>query len=301
MDQWTVKQEKAGQRLDNFLIRCLKGVPRSRIYRLIREGKVRVNGKRAKADARLEQGDQLVLKQNVLYAANAAPLHLSPKLAERLSKAILYEDKDILIINKPDGWAVHGGSGVSLGIIEAVRLMFPEHNWELAHRLDKETSGCLILAKTGKMLRALHEAFASGEGIQKTYEAVLQHPMQHNQVVTAPLFKLPNLGGGHQVRVDPEGKPACTEFYIIGNTADATWVRAVPKTGRTHQIRVHAAYLGHAILGDSRYGTEWGPGMFLHAAKLSINCGGLALEVEAPWPTAKQTWIEEQTWKNVNG
>ena len=269
----------AGQRIDNFLLRELSGVPRSRVYRLLRKGEVRVNKGRVRADYRLQPGDELRLPPIELRAkGNAAP---RPGLVEALLDSILFEDGRLLVINKPSGVAVHGGSGVSHGVIEALRAGRPDLQYlELAHRLDRETSGCLVLAKRRSALRELHELFREG-AVEKVYLTLLAGDWQMGeQVVDLPLTTHHRRSGERHVQTDRAGgKASSTRFSVQTSYGECTLMKAEPETGRTHQIRVHAAAVGHPVLGDERYGD---PGMnrrfrarglerlFLHAQSIGF-------------------------------
>ena len=273
---------EAGRRLDNFLLGRLKGVPRSRVYRMLRRGEVRVNGSRRGPDYRLRDGDDVRLPPH--RAAPAAPTPGKPtgQLLATLRTAILHEDDDMLVVDKPSGLAVHGGSGVAFGLIEALRAMIgpAAARCELAHRLDRDTSGCLAVAKNRRTLLALHAQFRAGE-VGKRYDAIVagRWPTRTRRV-DLPLARELTAGGERRVRVRADGDAARTDFAIerrLGEGANAaTWVAAYPKTGRTHQIRVHAAASGHPILGDGKYApaeTSRGitaPRLMLHASELAL-------------------------------
>lgn len=244
---------QAGQRIDNFLLRVLKGVPKSRIYRLLRKGEVRVNRGRIRADYRLKAGDQVRIppvrvaeRQKPAPTANAVDL---------LADSILYEDERLLVLDKPAGMAVHGGSGLSYGVIEALRALRPDAPYlELVHRLDRDTSGCLLIAKRRSELRTLHELLRSG-GVEKRYLLLVQGDWSQGPwKINAPLRKNQVQGGERIVRVDPEGKEARTHFRFLEGYGHASLMEAELKTGRTHQIRVHAAHAGHPLAGDTKYG-----------------------------------------------
>ena len=249
-----IGEKHEGQRVDNFLIAVLKGVPKSRIYRMLRKGEVRVNKKRCKATVRLAMND-LVRIPPVRMDIQTDKVFVPQRLRHSLVDDILYEDASLLVLNKPSGFPVHGGSGVRSGIIEGLREIRPDHRFlELVHRLDKDTSGCLIVAKKRSALRKLHEYFR-GDGVSKTYLALLVGVWpQQKQWVDVPLLKNISKGGERMVVVSPQGKSAETAFRRLGVYKPATLVEARPKTGRTHQIRVHAKWLGHPIVGDERYG-----------------------------------------------
>jgi 23S rRNA pseudouridine955/2504/2580 synthase len=253
--QWIkISEENSGQRIDNFLITKLKGVPKTRIYRIIRKGEVRVNKGRIDNKYRLLPGD-LVRIPPVRVAVREHDEYLQPTLKYSLEQGILYEDEFLLVLNKASGFAVHGGSGISSGVIEALRILRPDAKFlELAHRLDKDTSGCLLVAKKRMALTALHDLFR-GDGVKKTYLALLTGQWNKKKMlVTAPLQKNAGRGGERVVKVSKSGKFAETHFRRLKKYSDVTLVEASPKTGRTHQIRVHAAWLGHPIVGDDRYG-----------------------------------------------
>lgn len=292
------------QRIDNFLIATLKGVPRSRIYRILRKGEVRVNKKRCKATQRLVIGD-LVRIPPIRVSTKPEIDYIPDFLKRALEQNILFEDDSLLVINKPSGFAVHGGSGVNSGIIEGLRHIRPDAGFlELVHRLDRDTSGCLIIAKKRSALRRLHELFR-GDGVEKTYQALLAGRWQRKkQWVDAPLLKNVSKGGERMVVVSRQGKFAETLFRRIQTFNNCTWVEAMPKTGRTHQIRVHAAWLGHAIVGDNRYGQmdknrEFKKAGFkrlvLHARRLVFKHpdSGENITVEAPLPHDLELLIQQ--------
>ena len=246
--------DDVGRRLDNFLINLLKGVPRSRIYRILRKGEVRVNKGRVAAAYRISSGD-LIRIPPVRMAERDAPVQPPTPVLQRLEQRILHEDKELLVINKPAGLAVHGGSGLNFGLIEAMRTLRPhDQSLELVHRLDRDTSGCLLLAKKRSGLRELHELMREGR-VEKRYLALLAGRWRRdNQLVDMPLLKNGISGGERIVRVDPRGKPARTHFSVIRRWPGYMLVEVLLETGRTHQIRVHAAHLGTPICGDDKYG-----------------------------------------------
>lgn len=269
-----------GQRIDNFLLARLKGVPKTMIYRLLRKGEVRVNKGRIKPDYRIKEGD-LVRVPPLRMTAADEPVPLAQGLLERLEAAIVHEDKTLIILNKPAGIAVHGGSGLNYGVIEAFRQLRPHcKEIELVHRLDRDTSGLLMIAKKRSMLRHLHEALRN-DGVDKRYMALVRGSWPASRKrVDAPLQKSNVRSGERMVEVNPEGKEALTLFKVLRRFGEfATLVEASPITGRTHQIRVHALYAGHAIAGDSKYGDEdfskeirelGGKRLFLHASDLKV-------------------------------
>ncbi|KTC77008.1 RluA family pseudouridine synthase [Legionella brunensis] len=277
-----ISTEEDGQRLDNYLVKILKGVPKSHIYRIIRAGEVRVNKKRAQASLRLREGD--IVRIPPVRVSQDKEVFVGARLEQQLKDSILFEDSTLLVINKPAGIAVHGGSGLSLGVIEALRKTRTDLAYlELVHRLDKETSGCLLLAKKRSMLRAI-QALLEGRQIQKTYWALLFSPWQDKKtvVVDVPLVKNILKSGERIVTASPEGKPSQTTFKLLENYQQACLVEASPKTGRTHQIRVHSAYLGHAIVGDEKYGKieqledleTMKSRLYLHARAIQFNLNG---------------------------
>ena len=290
-----VTDDEAGQRLDNYLATRLKGAPKSLIYRIIRKGEVRVNKGRAKPDRKLAPGD-LVRVPPVRVADVKVPARPSNNLTELLTEAILFENDALIVVNKPSGLAVHGGSGISLGLIEALRQIRPENRFlELVHRLDRDTSGCVMVAKKRSMLKFLQEALRQAGGIDKQYFALVEGRWPNRrQHVEAPLRRNELQGGERIVRVDITGKASRTEFAIVERYALATLVRAKPITGRTHQIRVHALHAGHPIVGDDKYGRDdfnkqmrqaGFKRLFLHATALRIPTPeGAWLQVEAPLP-----------------
>jgi len=289
-----ISADEAGQRIDNFLRTQLKGVPKSMIYRILRKGEVRVNKKRIKPEYKLEAGDEVRIPP--VRVAEREEAAVSPKLAKvaSLADAIVYEDEHILVMNKPSGTAVHGGSGLSFGVIEGLRALRPEARFlELVHRLDRDTSGILLVAKKRSALRSLHEQLRE-KGMQKDYLALVrgQWP-SHLKVVQAPLLKNILQSGERVVRVSSEGKPSETRFKVEERYEIATLVKASPVTGRTHQIRVHTLHGGHPIAFDDRYGDREfdrqlaGTGLnrlFLHAAALRFTHPhtGEVMRMEAP-------------------
>jgi 23S rRNA pseudouridine955/2504/2580 synthase len=264
----TVSADYAGQRIDNFLISYLKGVPKSRIYRMLRSGEVRINKKRIKPSYVIHDNDSMRLPPLRLAAVNPQR-QVSKNISKMLLQRILYEDDTILVLNKPSGFAVHGGSTVSLGIIEALRTIMPQYQQlELVHRLDTETSGCLIIAKKRSTLRSLHQSLRLGQ-IVKTYLALTQGSWQHHELrVTAALEKYKFNSGKRLVKVSANGKEALTVFTPISQFSLATLVKAELYTGRTHQIRVHSQHLHHPIAGDDRYGD---PEFNRYMRKLGLN------------------------------
>ena len=300
-----ITEENSGQRIDNFLITQLKGVPKTRIYRIIRKGEVRVNKGRIDNKYRLKEGDSVRIPP-VRVAVRDNKVELLPTLKHSLEHGILYEDDVLIVLNKPSGFAVHGGSGISSGVIEALRILRPDARFlELAHRLDKDTSGCLLVAKKRSTLKALHDLFR-GDGIKKTYLALLAGEWNRKKLlVTAPLLRNTGKGGERVVKVSQSGKFAETGFRRIQKFKDLTLVEASPKTGRTHQIRVHAAWLGHPIVGDSRYGDDdrnrklkqrGYKRLFLHAQQLQFShpVTGETMTFEAPLPPELENQLKNE-------
>lgn len=288
----TIDETSSGQRVDNYLLRVCKGVPKSHIYKAIRNGEVRVNKGRVAADYRLEPGDVLRVPPLRLPAPD------EPRKVPPLAFPVVYEDDAIVVIDKPAGVAVHGGSGVSFGVIEQLRAARPEARFlELAHRLDRETSGLLIIAKKRSALLALHDMMREGGG-RKVYQAlVVGDWVNERQHIRKPLLKWLTPAGERRVRVDPEGKPAHTIVTCLKRYGRYTLVEAELRTGRTHQIRVHLASCGHPIVGDEKYGPDavreqfarqGFRRMFLHAARLGFRhpLTGEPVALSAPLPPA---------------
>jgi 23S rRNA pseudouridine955/2504/2580 synthase len=285
-----IDAEMAGQRLDNFLIKSLKGLPKTRVYRIIRKGEVRVNGKRTKPHAKLVAGD----------VVRIPPITHLPERDQAigsfkdLGSLVLYEDNHLLVINKPAGMAVHGGSGISVGVIESLRNAMPDGNrLELVHRLDRGTSGCLMVAKRRSYLRLLQEALRHPGQIKKHYVAMCHGNWTGKETVSVNQPLLTSSPGGKErtTRVDPTGKTAATRFQLIAKGEDCSLVRASPFTGRTHQIRVHGRWLRHPLVGDTRYGDEqldraigFTNRLMLHAAELQIPALGehASVHIKAP-------------------
>jgi 23S rRNA pseudouridine955/2504/2580 synthase len=285
-----IDAERADQRIDNFLLSFLKGVPKSMIYRLLRTGQVRVNKGRVKPPYRLQAGD-LVRIPPVRQADRQAPAEPGRGVLERIERNVLFEDDALVVLNKPTGIAVHGGSGISYGVIEAIRKLKPEcRNLELVHRLDRDTSGCLLIAKKRSALRRLHEALRAGE-VNKFYLALCKGKWRGgSRVIDAPLRKNTMSSGERIVRVSADGKEAASRFTPQQRFKLATLMEVELFTGRTHQIRVHASHSGHPLAGDDKYGDkafnremrEYGlKRLFLHASRLEFPWDGGRLEVKA--------------------
>ena len=276
-----------GQRLDNFLIARMKGLPRSRIYRMVRRGEVRVNGARRRPDYRVKRGDRVRIPPFRSGAPAASDESVPVAVAEILRNATVYEDENLLVIDKPSGIAVHGGSGISLGVIETLRRNDPSVPYALAHRLDRDTSGCLAVAKNRPTLLALHAELRKG-AVGKRYDLVVDgHWPADLDVVDKPLARYALASGERRVRVQADGESSTTEFRVVHRLGEATWMAAFPRTGRTHQIRVHAAASGHPILGDAKYArgsAQSHPRLFLHATRLTFRLQRRRLRIEAPVP-----------------
>ena len=277
----TIDEDHVGQRIDNFLLTKLKGVPKSMIYRIVRKGEVRVNKKRIKPEYKLADGDVVRVPPVRVSESEGRP-GPSAKLTKvsQLEERILFEDKYLIVLNKPSGIAVHGGSGVEFGVIEAMRSLRTQQKFlELVHRLDKETSGVLLIAKKRSALRHLHDQLRYKK-MQKDYVALVRGEWQaHDKVVKAPLLKLTLKSGERIVRVNKEGKESETRFKILQRYSDSTLVQASPVTGRTHQIRVHCQFTGHPIACDEKYSEQKFDDsmraqglnrLFLHAAQLKF-------------------------------
>lgn len=290
----TIDGDEAGQRIDNFLLARLKGVPKSMIYRIIRKGEVRVNKGRIKPEYKINAGDSIRIPP--VRVSEKEEIVVSPKLdkVSALADCILYEDDHLMLINKPSGTAVHGGSGLSFGVIEGLRALRPEARFlELVHRLDRDTSGVLLIAKKRSALRALHEQLRLKQ-MQKDYLALVRGQWQSNtKVVQAPLLKNILQSGERVVKVSNEGKPSETRFKVEERFEFATLVKASPVTGRTHQIRVHTLHAGHPIAFDDRYGDRDFDSqlvgtklkrLFLHASSLTFThpSTGEQIRIEAP-------------------
>lgn len=303
----TVDEANDGQRLDNFLISQLKGVPKSLIYRIVRSGEVRVNKGRAHVDTRVQSGDEVRIPP--IRVSDKPAEHSAPPLRMSEIPTVLFEDRDILVVDKPAGMASHGGSGIAFGLIERMRASRPDLSFlELVHRLDRGTSGVLVLAKTRKALVRLHEMIREGE-MHKTYKALVKGDWQNDrQHVKIPLYKYVTASGERRVRADPEnGLPSHSIFRLVERFGPVSLVEVDLLTGRTHQIRVHAAELGFPLVGDEKYGdfefndeVEHGllgipfKRMFLHASRITFRhpITGDNLEIEAPLPKDCQELLE---------
>jgi len=297
-----IDESAAGQRIDNFLLRQLKGVPKSHIYRILRSGEVRVNSGRIDATYRLAMGDKVRIPP-IRVAAKPSEAASPQPVVPQLDKVILYEDDALLVIDKPSGMAVHGGSGISRGVIEQMRLERPELKFlELAHRLDRETSGVLILAKKRSALTKLHDMLRDGE-VEKRYLALVKGVWRdQKRAVKLKLHKYLTEAGERRVSVTEDGKASHTIFYLRKSFTEYSLLECELKTGRTHQIRVHLAHLGYPIAGDDKYGDfplnkqiakQGLKRMFLHAFSVSFlhPLTGEKLSLEAPLPKELDAFV----------
>ena len=300
----------AGQRIDNYLLRLAKGVPKSHVYRILRSGEVRVNGRRVQQTYRLQEGDEVRIPPiRIAEPTRSAPAPAGKPLP------VVYEDDALLVIDKPSGKAVHGGSGVSYGVIEQLRVQRPELRMlELAHRLDRETSGLLIVAKKRSALTALHDMMRAGSVEKRDLTLVPGRWTNAMQHVRAPLYKYLTPEGERRVRVAEDGKPAHSIVRLVRRWRDYSLLEVELKTGRTHQIRVHLAHLGFPLCGDDKYGDfalnkqlegEGLRRMFLHAALLRFAhpLSGAALSFASQLPDDLQSFIErlDAAEKNAHG
>lgn len=302
-----VDAEYAGQRIDNFLLARLKGVPKSAIYKVLRKGEVRVNKGRIKPEYKLAAGDVVRVPPMVVAGENE-PVSVKLTMVKTLESHILFEDNELIVLNKPSGMAVHGGSGLQFGAIEALRALRPQAKFmELVHRLDRDTSGCLLIAKKRSILTALHEQLRD-KVVEKKYWALVAGQWDSKvKKVTEPLKKNTLQSGERIVRVDEnDGKPSETRFKILQRYAEGTLLEAFPVTGRTHQIRVHTACKGHPIACDDKYGDNTFTAemnalglnrLFLHAKLISFNhpVKGERLTFEAPLDKPLAAVLEKLT------
>ncbi len=307
--QVLVGAEEAGQRLDKVLARWLPGLPLTRIFRLVRKGEVRVNGGRATPEQRLAEGDRVrvppVRAQSATEVVREATgrTPVPPRLMERVQAAIIHEDDRLLVIDKPSGLAVHGGSGLDFGVIEALRAARPDETLELAHRLDRDTSGLLLVARKRSALRELHALLRDG-GMEKTYLALVVGRWElGRKLVDAPLHTEGRVSGERTVRVGAGGKAARTEFRLVQQFGPrASLLEATLDTGRTHQIRVHAAWCRHPVAGDAKYGDAKANAalraiglnrLFLHAHSLAFTWpGGASMAFSSPLPADLKAVID---------
>lgn len=288
-----IPDDDAGQRLDNFLMRILKNIPKGRIYQMVRKGEVRINKGRCKVSDRLAAGDKVRVPPVTL--PDEKPQEVNYRAQNELANSVLYEDDAIMVINKPSGIAVHGGTGVNVGVIETLRQMHPEiaDRLELVHRLDRDTSGCLIIAKKRSALRVMHEMIRGNE-MNKRYYAIVKGRWDPKvRKVDVPLKRALRQSGERVVHVDRTGKASLTRYRIHRQYKTVTWMDIKLETGRTHQIRVHSLHMGHPLVGDEKYGDEAynremkSKGLkrlCLHAYQLEFNhpLTGKPLSIEAP-------------------
>lgn len=295
-----IDAEQAGQRIDNFLRRQLPGLPKGRLYRILRRGEVRVNGGRVRAEYKLAEGDEVRIPPARIRAPGEAP---AAGQAADMARRIIFEDKRLLVVDKPSGVAVHGGSGISHGVIERIRAARPElRDLALVHRIDRETSGCLVLAKRRSALRELHERFREGN-VQKHYLALVVGDWQFGeQLIDKPLLVQNRRGGERHVVVSKGGKPAQTRVALSRTFGKYSLLNCAPETGRTHQIRVHLQALEHPIVGDERYGDEEAnklarklglKRLFLHAQSIAFpDDSGNELHFTAPLADDLEAFLE---------
>lgn len=312
----TIEPDQGGQRIDNFLIARLKGVPKSRIYRLVRKGEVRVNKGRVKVVYKICPGD-VVRIPPVRTAAVVVKPTPPEKLLAKIAKSIIFENSDLIIVNKASGIAVHGGSGISMGLIELLRFHFQNQRLELVHRIDRDTSGCVMIAKKRSVLVEMQNQFRE-KTIEKHYLALVAGKWPNStRQVDAPLMKNQLESGERIVKISGEGKASLTEFRVLKRFKKATLVDAKPITGRTHQIRVHCRFAKHPILADDKYDNEESKQttkalaikrLFLHAATLEFFLPGTRerCKIEALLPADLQSALDriepsEKTQKHFNG
>ena len=289
-----VGEESAAQRIDNFLLRRLKGVPKSHVYRVLRSGEVRVNSGRVKPEYRLQPGDRVRVPP--IRTAQA------PAAAKPAEFPVVFEDAALLVVNKPAGVAVHGGSGVSFGVIESLRAARPQARFlELAHRLDRDTSGLLIVAKKRSALVELHRMLREGQ-IDKAYLAVAKGRAEGG-MLREPLHKYVNAKGERRVSIREGGMPAATQVKVLKSNDQFSFLEIRLLTGRTHQIRVHLAHAGHPLLGDDKYGDfdlnhrlerQGVRRLFLHASRLALPhpVSKEAIRLEAPLPAEMKKFVD---------
>jgi 23S rRNA pseudouridine955/2504/2580 synthase len=297
-----IGEDSGGQRIDNYLVKLLKGVPKSHVYRILRSGEVRVNGGRAKPDYRIATGDELRIPP---VRVAERPIRATPPVSEELEQAVLFEDEHLLALNKPAGLAVHGGSGVSFGVIEQLRGQRPNARFfELVHRLDRDTSGVLLVAKKRSALTAMHAELREGR-FKKFYLALVKGAWRNKkQDVRLNLHKYLLASGERRVAVKEDGQESHTVFELKQAFREYSLLRAELKTGRTHQIRVHLSHLGFPIVGDDKYGDfelnklllrNGFKRMFLHAASVGLKhpASGAKLVIEAPLPLELNKFLEK--------
>lgn len=295
-----VSADRHGQRLDNFLSSQLKGLPKSAVYRMIRTGQVRINGKRCKPASRLEEGDSVRIPP--ARVREDGQVRVTDRVCGQIRAAFLFQDAERVVINKPSGMAVHAGSGLAWGLIDVVRQIYPGEYFELAHRLDRATSGCLVLARSRASLNHLSRLFRDGS-VQKHYLCLLDGKMSESVIeIDAPLRKVHG-ETEHEVVVSDGGKSALTRFRLLEAWPDCSYAEAQLLTGRTHQIRAHALHMGMALAGDEKYASrssieKWKERglhrIFLHAHRLTFPAlSGEELQFEAPLPESLKRVLTE--------
>lgn len=295
-----VPADRDGQRLDNFLARQLKDLPRGALYRLIRTGQVRVNGGRSKPDRKLSTGDEVRIPP--VEVREPGSTTVSDAVCAQIEASITYEDGDLMVVNKPSGIAVHGGSGLAWGLIDVARQIRPGQSIELVHRIDRETSGCLVLAKNGPALKTLGDQFRQNQ-VVKRYLCLMDGVLADDSVtVDVPILET-RKGGEKFMRADPSGRSASTCFQRLQTYGKATYAQAAIETGRTHQIRVHARHIGAPLAGDRRYSERqavrtWKDRglsrLFLHASELEVaGPGGTMLTFSAPLPDDLRNCLDQ--------
>ncbi|MBT8119029.1 MAG: RluA family pseudouridine synthase [Gammaproteobacteria bacterium] len=306
VSQITVSDAQAGQRIDNFLMKHLKGVPKNHIYRLLRSGQVRVNSGRKKAHYKLQPGDTLRIPP--VHTSETQIDTVPESVINLLKESVIFENDDLIAINKPSGIAVHKGSGLKFGVIEAFRQIDPEQPLELVHRLDRETSGCLLLAKNRQILAQLHQMLRHEKTvhIEKSYIALLDGCWSSGKATVDIGISKVKRGGEHMMQADDSGDRAISHFdplqiFDSGITRPCSLMKVTIETGRTHQIRVHAQHSGHAIIGDTKYGDkecnryfrELGlKRLFLHAQQLYLPLADPIL-IEAPLSDELDSFLQQ--------
>ncbi|MFK7892487.1 MAG: RluA family pseudouridine synthase [Granulosicoccus sp.] len=283
-----VDEDSAEQRIDNFLVRHCPGVPRSHLYQLIRKGKVLVNGRRIRQTRKLQIGEKVRIPE--LTVSSASVTKVPGKLQELVQRSIILRHEDFFVLNKPPGLAVHAGTGLAFGLIDALRQQQGSDRLELAHRLDRATSGCLLVGRNPRVTRQLQDLFRK-RLIEKTYLALVDGNWPEScRTVSLPLLKNTAHAGERRVVVDKRGQPSTTHIKVVGRVDEASLLEVSLETGRTHQIRVHTSHKGHGIVGDTRYGDNRRNAffkrqglsrLFLHACELSFEWCGEPVRIHA--------------------
>lgn len=297
-----ITPNQAGQRLDNFLFARLKGLPKSHVYKLIRSGEIRINKGRAKAAAKLKLGD--VVRIAPIRLSTPAQPKVGSAVADMLLARILYEDEGLIVLNKPAGMAVHGGSGQSYGVIEALRLATQKKYLELIHRIDKETSGILLISKKRSTLKQIQAAFRE-KTVKKQYQALVHGvPNFTRTKVDKPLKRFTLANGERRVKIHSEGKASLTDIEVLASYQHAALLLAKPHTGRTHQIRVHCQSLGHALLGDEKYSANHSESSQISASRLCLHAWKISVpnigDFEAPVPEDMTQLKQAMQTNNTN-